>query len=122
MKPTLKSIFTQTTVRATTFMTSLSLLRSISALILSRKLNAPIGIGPNKLLAKLAADKIKPNGCYICRDWKVLLGGLDLRDIPGVGWKSQKKLDPLGFRTVADVWDLNDEAETVLGGILGAEC
>lgn len=43
-----------------------------------------------------------------------------MRDIPGVGWKSQKKLDPLGFRTVADVWDLNDEAETVLGGILGS--
>lgn len=43
-----------------------------------------------------------------------------MRDIPGVGWKSQKKLDPLGYRTVADVWDLNDEAEAVLGRILGA--
>jgi len=72
-----------------------------------------------QLLAKLAADKIKPNGCYVCRDWKELLRGLDLRDIPGVGWKSQRKLEPCGLRTVADVWDLHDEAETVLGEIIG---
>ena len=45
--------------------------------------------------------------------------GLDLRDIPGVGWKSQKKLGPCGLRTVADIWDLGDEAETILGEIIG---
>lgn len=73
-----------------------------------------------QLLAKLAADKIKPNGCYVCRDWKLLLGGLNLRDIPGVGWKSQQKFETRGIRTVADIWDLDDEAETVLGGIIGS--
>lgn len=72
-----------------------------------------------QLLAKLAADKIKPNGCYVCRDWKVLMSGLNLRDIPGVGWKSQQKFESRGIRTVADVWDLNDEAESVLGEIIG---
>ena len=72
-----------------------------------------------QLLAKLAADKIKPNGCYVCRDWKVLLSGLNLRDIPGVGWKSQQKFETRGIRTVADVWDLDNEAERVIGEIIG---
>lgn len=37
----------------------------------------------------------------------------------GVGWKSQKKLEPRGLSRVTDVWDLGDEAETVLGEIIG---
>jgi len=37
----------------------------------------------------------------------------------GVGWKSQKKLEPRGLCSVTDVWDLGDEAETVLGEIIG---
>jgi len=42
-----------------------------------------------------------------------------LRDIPGIGYKSQKKLESHALRTVPDVWDLDDEAETVLGEIVG---
>ena len=49
----------------------------------------------------------------------MLLGGLDLRDIPGVGRKSQKKLESRALCKVTDVWDLGDEAETVLGEIIG---
>lgn len=37
----------------------------------------------------------------------------------GIGWKSQKKLEPRGLCSVTDVWDLGDEAETVLGEIIG---
>ena len=43
----------------------------------------------------------------------------DLRDIPGVGRKVQKKLQPHGLCTVNDVWDLEGDAENVLGEIIG---
>jgi len=81
---------------------------------------ASIGIGPNKLLAKLAADKVKPNACCVVKDWRGFLDDLNLRDIPGIGRKFQKKLQPHGLCKVNDIWDLEGNAENVLGGIIGA--
>ena len=81
---------------------------------------ASIGIGPNKLLAKLAADKVKPNRCGVVKDSKKFLDGATLRDaIPGVGRKLQKKLQAQGLDSVNDVWDLEDEAEDTLADIVG---
>ncbi|KAL7542910.1 hypothetical protein ACHAXR_012758 [Thalassiosira sp. AJA248-18] len=80
---------------------------------------ASVGIGPNKLLAKLAADRVKPNACCVVKDWREFLDERNLRDIPGIGRKFQKKLKPHGVCTVNDIWDLEDDAETVLGAIIG---
>jgi len=80
---------------------------------------ASIGIGPNKLLAKLAADKVKPNRCGVVKDGKQFLDGATLRAIPGVGRKMQKKLQAQGLDSVNDVWDLEDEAEDALADIVG---
>ena len=44
---------------------------------------ASIGVGPNKFLAKLGTDRAKPDGLHVVRDWRELLGGLKLRDLPG---------------------------------------
>ena len=80
---------------------------------------ASIGIGPNKLLAKLAADRVKPNASSVVKDWREFLDERNLRDIPGIGRKFQNKLEPHGLCTVNDVWDLEDDAENVLGEIIG---
>mmetsp|Transcript_34077 Transcript_34077/g.82417 ORF Transcript_34077/g.82417 Transcript_34077/m.82417 type:complete len:1316 (-) Transcript_34077:356-4303(-) len=80
---------------------------------------ASIGIGPNKLLAKLAADRVKPNACCVVKDWRDFLDNRDLRDIPGVGRKSRNKLQAHGLGTVNDIWDLGEEAEHMLGEIIG---
>ncbi len=73
----------------------------------------------SKLLAKLGADRVKPDACCVVKDWRHFLDGLSLRKIPGVGYKFQKRLEPLGITDVNNVWDLGDDAEKVLGEIIG---
>mmetsp|Transcript_10878 Transcript_10878/g.16240 ORF Transcript_10878/g.16240 Transcript_10878/m.16240 type:complete len:1078 (-) Transcript_10878:6-3239(-) len=80
---------------------------------------ASIGVGKNKLLAKLSSEKAKPNASFVCDDWKLILNGLNLRDIPGVGYRSEQKLKENQLVTVNDVWDLGNTGETVLCNILG---
>jgi len=80
---------------------------------------ASIGIGANKLLAKLAAERVKPNACCVVKNWREFLCDLDLRDIPGIGRKFQKKLQPHNLCSVQDIWALEDDAERVLGEIIG---
>ena len=62
---------------------------------------------------------MKPDACCVVKDWKVFLGGLNLRDIPGIGRKFQRKLEPHSLDSVNDIWDLGDDASRVLGEIIG---
>ncbi|KAL3816204.1 hypothetical protein ACHAXA_007322 [Cyclostephanos tholiformis] len=80
---------------------------------------ASIGVGPNKLLAKLAADTVKPNACCVVSDWREFLHSRSLRDIPGIGRKFEAKLRSLGLCTINDIWDLEHDAANVVGEIIG---
>ena len=80
---------------------------------------ASIGVGANKFLAKLGTDRVKPNGSYVVRDARLLLEPLRLRDLHGIGYRSEPKLVEEGLETVRDVWDLGDQAEGKLCRILG---
>jgi len=65
-----------------------------------------IGIGPNVLLAKLALRKAKPGGQYYLKteDAQEFMQNLDVRDLPGVGWKLSEKLEEvMNIRTVGEV-------------------
>ena len=81
---------------------------------------ATIGIGANKLLAKLGTDKAKPDGCHVVEDFRDLLEPLNLRELHGIGRRSEHRLTSEGLLTVKDVWDLGDHAESELCRILGA--
>ena len=81
---------------------------------------ASIGIAPNKLLAKLATDKVKPDGMMLVTDHVELLRPLHLRELHGVGYRLDKKLESEGLSRVTDVWDLGDAAESELTRILGS--
>lgn len=80
---------------------------------------ASIGVASNKFLAKLAADKVKPDASSVVRDYRELVDGLALRDLHGIGRKIEKKLNVQGLHTVNDIWDLGDDAERVLSDIVG---
>ena len=70
------------------------------------KLTSTVGIGPNKLIAKMAAEKAKPrselcsttgakpNGLLIVKpnQIKKFLEPLDIEDLPGIGPKTAEKL------------------------------
>lgn len=64
-----------------------------------------VGIGPNKLVAKIASDFKKPDGLTVVRPERVqeFLNPLPIREIPGVGPKTEAFLHRRGIRTVRDL-------------------
>ena len=80
--------------------------RALKGAILEREgLTCSIGIGPNKLVAKIASDFRKPDGLTVVRPDEVqaFLDGLGIRVIPGIGPKSEAVLQAKGLRTVAEL-------------------
>lgn len=93
---------------------------TIRALIVeATQCTASIGVGKNKFLAKLGTDRVKPNASHVVKDHRSLLENLNLRDLPGVGWRSEPKLVAEGLTTVRQVWDLGPDAANILERILG---
>lgn len=84
-------------------------------------LTCSIGIGENKLVAKIASDMQKPDGLtvVVSDKWLVdsnmpqaqiittqdLYNQLKLIDIPGIGSRQQKNLNRLGIQTLSELRD-----------------
>jgi DNA polymerase-4 len=68
-------------------------------------LTASAGVGPNKLVAKIASDVNKPNGLMIVPpdDVAAFLAPLPASRLWGVGPKTAERLEALSIKTVADV-------------------
>jgi len=64
-----------------------------------------IGIGPNKLIAKIACDSQKPDGLTIVKpeDAESFLAPLSVDCLLGVGKKTNKRMEQLGIRTIGDL-------------------
>lgn len=67
-------------------------------------LEASIGLGPTKFLAKMGSDYKKPMGITIIRkkDIKKILYPLPIEDFFGIGKKTCPKLKELGINTIGD--------------------
>ena len=69
-------------------------------------LTVSVGVGPNRLVAKIASDHHKPDGLTVVRPHRVLefLGPLPVRKLQGVGPATEKRLfDSFAVRTVEDL-------------------
>ena len=68
-------------------------------------LTASVGIGPNRLVAKIASDFDKPDGLVVVRPQEVLdfLGPQPVGILRGVGPRTLPILERLGLCTVADL-------------------
>jgi DNA polymerase IV (DinB-like DNA polymerase) len=64
-----------------------------------------VGVGPNKLVAKVACDVHKPDGLTVVRpeEVKAFLSPLPVDRLLGVGKKTSVKMTELGVRTVGDL-------------------
>ena len=85
--------------------------KKLKALIRERLgLTASVGIGPNKLVAKIASDLEKPDGLTIIPEGQVRerLAPLPARRIWGVGEVTEARLKKLGITTLGQLADADD--------------
>jgi nucleotidyltransferase/DNA polymerase involved in DNA repair len=82
------------------------------------ELDCTVGIGENKLQAKLATGFGKPAGVFrlTYQNWFEVLGGRPTDALQGIGAKTAKRLAGLGLHTVADLASADPDA---LGAQLG---
>ena len=73
------------------------------------KLTCSVGISPNKLVSKIASDFKKPDGLTVVPPDKVenFLDPLKIRDIPGIGKKTEERLVELNITTIEDLRKLD---------------
>ena len=105
-------------------------------------LTCSVGIGENKLIAKIASDLKKPDGLVIIQNSKFKIqnfgtdgrnknGGilmlnfedlyhrLKLTDIPGIGRRQEKRLNELGIKRLTDLRDYPKSRLEAVFGIMG---
>jgi DNA polymerase IV (DinB-like DNA polymerase) len=86
------------------------------------RLTCSIGVAPNKMVAKIASDFKKPYGLTVVKenDVKGFLFPLKAGKIPGVGPKTQRRLNELNIETINDLASAKPEMLTRLFGVWGA--
>jgi DNA polymerase-4 len=99
--------------------------RRVKARILERvgpMLRSSVGLATNRYLAKVASDMEKPDG-LVALPLDILpeaLRQLTLRDLPGIGARTEKRLNQKGIRTMDELLALDcDQAGEVWGSVLG---
>jgi nucleotidyltransferase/DNA polymerase involved in DNA repair len=82
-------------------------------------LTVSIGIGPNKLVAKIATDLRKPNGITVIRPEHAeeRLAPLPASRIPGIGPKTADHAESFGIKTIGDIVEAPD---TLLRQVFGS--
>ena len=89
-----------------TFEAALERARALKRALAEREgLTCSVGLGPNKLVAKIASDFEKPDGLTLVRleDVQTFLDPMRIRVIPGIGPKTEAELHERGIRTVRDL-------------------
>ncbi len=86
-------------------------------------LRCSVGLAPNRWLAKIASDMEKPDGLValppdLLRD---ALLGLELRDLPGIGARTEKRLRAQGIGSMAELMAQSREQMHGLWGSVWGE-
>jgi len=104
---------------------AMALGRKVKATILTEVgevLRSSVGLATNRYMAKVASDMEKPDG-LVALPLDLLpkaLQMLELRDLPGIGARTEKRLNEKGIRTMEQLMALDaEEAGSVWGSVLG---
>jgi DNA polymerase-4 len=104
---------------------ALELGRKVKAAIRERvgpMLRSSVGLATNRYLAKVASDMEKPDG-LVALPLDILpeaLGQLTLRDLPGIGPRTEKRLNDKGIRTMEQLMALEcDRSGELWGSVWG---
>ena len=101
-----------------------ALARQIKAEIKEKEhLTASIGVGSNKLIAKVASDFQKPDGLTIVKeeDAQKFLDPLPVRKLLWVGRKTEPKLKALGINTIGDLARYDPTVLSSMFGVMGVQ-
>jgi DNA polymerase-4 len=85
-------------------------------------LRSSIGLAPSRLLAKLAAERVKPDGLTVLElaDLPNSLRNIPLTDIPGVGNGVAARLARAGIGDFVSLWNLEPKhARAIWGSVQG---
>jgi len=87
------------------------------------QLTCSIGVGPNKLVAKIASDIRKPDGLTVVeeKDVKAFLEPLDIDKLLWVGKKTARKLNVLGIKTIGDLARYDPSVLAEKFGVMGKQ-
>ena len=116
--------FLDVTSRAKDFAEAEALAMHLKREIKEKKdLTCSIGVGPNKLIAKIASDIQKPDGLTIVKPEQVetFLAPLPVRKLLWVGRKTEAKLEPLGVNTIGDLARYDPNVLIEKFGAMGAQ-
>jgi len=85
------------------------------------KVSCSIGIGPNKLIAKLASDYKKPYGTTVVKldDIKQFVSKLNVRKLPGIGPRTEAVLSEMGIKTGEDLAKADVKTLVDIFGVFG---
>jgi DNA polymerase IV (DinB-like DNA polymerase) len=72
---------------------------------IKEKLTCSVGIGPTKVIAKIASGLNKPNGLTLVKpeDIPKVIWPLPISELPGVGSKTENIMKKLGINTIGDL-------------------
>jgi DNA polymerase IV (DinB-like DNA polymerase) len=90
-------------------------------ILAKEQLTCSIGIGPNKLTAKIASDYQKPDGLTVVKEGEVFLAPLPVRKLLWVGRKTEAKLKALGINTIGDLARYDPAVLTEIFGVMGTQ-
>src|SRR3989304_2463909 len=87
------------------------------------QLTCSIGIGPNKLVSKIASDFQKPDGLTVVeeKDVKAFLEPLDIDKLLWVGKKTARKLNAMGIKTIGDLARYDPSVLVEKFGVVGRQ-
>ena len=86
-------------------------------------ITASIGVGPSKLVAKVASDYQKPDGLTIVKEEEVekFLDPLPVRKLLWVGRKTEARLKELGVNTIGDLARYDPTVLSSMFGVMGLQ-
>lgn len=90
---------------------------------LGPSMTVSIGLGPNILLAKMAADMKKPDGMTSIQRHELpqKLYSLKLQDVPGIGQKMNYRLNQNGIHTMEQLLQMSEQQmRATWGSLVGA--
>jgi DNA polymerase IV (DinB-like DNA polymerase) len=116
--------FLDVTSRVSSYKEAEALAHQIKMEILENEgLTCSVGIGPNKLVAKIASDFQKPDGLTVVKEEDVekFLAPLCVRKLLWVGRKTEQKLKSIGINTIRDLANYDPTVLTENFGVMGTQ-